>query len=242
MGGISDITSMVSSLQQSIDAAVKKAQKDQGSTQKTGSADKVYEQDTRKSSSTLSAYATDMGYLIKDKTRLNSFSILAKSDPVDFYKFKVTTKGEVGLGRVGDDGLRVQLMDKAGKIVADSSGETATTKDAYTKWTKGQLPLDKGDYTVRVTRDKGVAATAEKQYALQLTQGAYTTDYDTYAKQPQAGDSAGGTQVPSYVRTLQSLMGASSVTSSNLTNLLLGGSSSSSSSSSGRGSLLNGLF
>ena len=241
MGGISDISGMVSSLQQSIDAAVKRTQ-DQAKTAKSQSADKVYEQNATKSSSTQSAFATNLGYLIKDKTRLNGFSILGANDPVDFYKFKVTSPGESGLGRVGDAGVRVQLMDKSGKVMADSNADSGATYDAYTKWTQGKLALDKGDYTIRVTRDKGEDATKEKQYALQLTQGAFTTDYDTYAKQPAAGSSGG--DVPSYVMTLQSLMNGSTVTSSSLTNILLGGGSSSSSSSSysGRGSLLNGLF
>jgi len=237
MGGISDISGMVSSLQQSIDAAVKRTQ-DQAMATKTGSADKVYEQETRKSSSTLSAFATDIGYLIKDKSRLNTFSILGANDSVDFYKFKVTSAGESGLGRVGDEGVRVQLMDKTGTIMADSNKDAGTAYDAYTQWTQGKLPLDKGDYTIRVTRDKGEDPAKEKQYALQLTQGDFTTDYDTYAKQPAAG-SAGG-EVPSYVRTLQSLMTGATVTSNSLTNILLGGSSSSS--YNGRGSLLNGLF
>lgn len=246
MGGISGISSMVSSLQQSIDAAVKRTQ-EEAKTTKTASADKVYEQNATKSSSTQSAFATNLGYLIKDKTRLNGFSILGANDPVDFYKFNVTSKGDTGLGRVGDDGVRVQLMNKTGTVMADSNAQAGAAYDAYTKWTQGKLTLDKGDYTIRVTREKGEDAAKEKQYALQLTQGDFTTDYDTYAKQPAAGTSGG--DVPSYVKTLQSLMGGSAVTSSSLTNILLGGGTSSSSSSSyssllsgGRGSLLNSLL
>lgn len=245
MGGTSGISSMVSSLQQSIDAAVKRTQED-AKKAKTASADKVYEQNATKSSSTQSAFATNLGYLIKDKTRLNAFSILGANDPVDFYKFKVTNPGDTGLGRVGDSGVRVQLMDKSGKVMADSNAQAGAAYDAYTKWTQGKLTLDKGDYTIRVSREKGEDPAKEKQYALQLTEGNFTTDYDTYAKQPAAGTSGG--DVPSYVRTLQSLMGGSAVTSSSLTNILLGGGTSSSSSpyssqlSGGRGSLLNSLL
>lgn len=237
MAGIGDIGGMVSSLQQSIDAAMKRVQEQAKAESGSAATGKVkeYEQSVRKSSSTLSYAATDIGMVVKNKTRLNAFSILGKDDPVDFFKFKVTNPGELALGRVGDPDVRVQLMDKTGKIIADSNKDAGAAFDAYKKLSAGELTVDRGDYTIRVARDKGVAAGTEKQYALQLRMGTFSEDYDTYAKQPAAGDKSG--QIPSYARSLQALMtGGSGVNSNSLTSLLLGGSPK------GRGSLFNGLF
>ncbi|HEY0837270.1 MAG TPA: hypothetical protein VGE72_25380 [Azospirillum sp.] len=236
MAGIGDIGGMVSSLQQSIDAAMKRVQEQAKAGTDTAAAGDVkeYEKTVRKSAATQAYAATDIGMVVKNRTRLNAFSIMGKDDPVDFYKFKVTNQGELALGRVGDPDVRVQLMDKTGKIMADSNKDAGAAFDAYKKLSAGELTVDRGDYTIRVTRDKGVAAGTDKQYALQLRMGTYSEDYDTYAKQPAAGD--GTTQIPSYARSLQALMNGGSVNSSSLTSLLLGGSSR------GRGSMFNGLF
>lgn len=234
MAGLSDINGMVSGLQQSIDAAMRRVQSQKPQDDKAAGPVKEYEKEVRKSSATNAAFATDMGVVVKDRSRLNSFSILGKDDPVDFYKFKVTSKGELALGRIGDAGLRVQLMDRTGRMIADSDPGAGAAHEAYKKLSAGELTVDRGDYTIRVAREKGVPANEEKKYALQLRMGTYSEDYDTYAKQPKAGDGAG--QVPSYARSLQDLMsGRSGGGGSNLS-MLLGGSSG------GRGRMFNGLF
>lgn len=184
---LAGVNSMVSSLSQSIDNALKALQQQQASA--AAGEVKTYEKSVNKSSMTTAGYATEIGVLAKNTTRLNVVSNLASKDSVDFHKFKVVSKGEVALGQVGDEGLRVQLMSRLGVVLADSNADQGSKHETYRKLQAGELSLDRGDYTLRVTREKGVPATESKNYALQLVQGAYTQDYDTVAKQPAAGDS-----------------------------------------------------
>lgn len=233
------IGGMAQSLQASIDAAMKRVQeqaKNAKDDQPTGKVQE-YEQNVRKSSLNASAFATNIGTLVKDTSRLNVFSSLAANDPADFYKFSVTTKGEVALGRVGDADVRIQLMDKQGKIIADSNKDSGAAYDAYQNLEKGSQTLDKGDYTLRISRDKGVPAKDDKNYGVQLRMGDYSKDYDTVAKQPAKGDNPFG-DTPK-LQSLAAILtgGSSSSSSSGALGILNGGSS-----YGGRGSLLNGLF
>ncbi|MCW2243965.1 hypothetical protein [Azospirillum canadense] len=233
------IGSMAQSLQASIDAAMKRVQ-DQAKNAKddkpTGKVQE-YEQNVRKSSLNAAPFATNIGTLVKDTSRLNVFSSLAANDPADFYKFSVTSKGEVSLGRVGDSDVRIQLMDKQGKVIADSNKDSGAAYDAYKNLEKGSQTLDKGDYTLRISRDKGVAVKDDKNYGVQLRMGDYSKDYDTVAKQPAKGDNPFG-DTPKLQSLAAILTGSgSSSSSSGALGILNGGGS-----YSGRGSLLNGLF
>jgi hypothetical protein len=238
MAGLGNIGSMAQSIQASIDAAMKRVQeqaKNAKDDKPTGNVQE-YEQNVRKSSLNAAPFATNIGTLVKDTSRLNVFSSLAANDPADFYKFTVTTKGEVSLGRVGDADVRIQLMDKQGKVVADSSADAGAAYDAYKNLEKGSFPLDKGDYTLRLSRDKSASAKDEKNYGVQLRMGDYSKDYDTIAKQPAKGDNP--FQATPQLQRLSALLTGSSTSSSSSGALgILNGSS-----YSGRGSLLNGLF
>lgn len=238
MAGLSDIGSMAQSLQASIDAAMKRVQEQAKNAKDDKPTGKVqeYEQNVRKSALNAAPFATAIGTLVKDTSRLNVFSSLAANDPADFYKFSVTSKGEVTLGRVGDADVRIQLMDKQGKIVADSNKDSGAAYDAYKNVEKGTLTLDKGDYTLRISRDKGVAAKDEKNYGVQLRMGDYSKDYDTIAKQPAKGDNP--FQNTPKLQSLSTLLtGDTSSASSGALGILNGTSG-----YAGRGSLLNGLF
>ncbi len=235
LSSFTDVGSMAQSLQQSIDAAVKRVQQQTTSTTDTGAKGKVqeYEQNVKKSASNTAPFASNIGTLIKDTSRLNVFSSLASNDPADFYKFSVTTAGSATLGTVGDAGVRVQLMDRQGKVLADSNKDSGSTYDAYKKLQSGALNLDKGDYTLRVARDKDVPVKDAKSYGVQLRMGSYTKDYDTIAKQPAQGDNPFGGNT--RLQNLAALLNGSS-SSGTTTSSLLG------SAYGGRGSLLNALF
>lgn len=185
--GVSAVSSMVSSLNASVDAAVKRLQAQQSASQPEDV--KEYQKSVRKSSGTTSFYATDVGILAKNTTRLNVVSNLVADDPVDFYKFKVTSKGEASLGMVGDDGVRVQMMSKTGMVLVDNDKESGKAYDNYLKMSAGEYTMDRGEYTMRVSRSKDGDIKDSKNYALQLQMGTYTQDFDTVAKQPKAGDS-----------------------------------------------------
>lgn len=185
--GASSVNSLVSGLNASIEAAVKRLQ-DQASAASEAEDVKEFQKTVRKSSSNSTYYSTDIGILAKNTTRLNVVSNLAEKDNVDFYKFKVTTKGQASMGMMGDEGVRVQLMSKTGMVITDTDKSAGKSYDNYLKLSAGELELDRGDYTVRVTRAKDVKATESQNYALQFQMGKYTQDYDTIAKQPSASD------------------------------------------------------
>lgn len=235
LSSYADVGSMAQSLQQSIDAAVKRVQ--QQATGNGGATGKVqeYEQNVAKSAMNTAPFATNIGTLVKDTSRLNVFSSLASNDPADFYKFNVTTSGPVTLGTVGDAGVRLQLMDRGGKVIADSNKDAGATYDAFQKLKSGQMTLDKGDYTLRVARDKDVPVKDAKSYGVQLRMGNYSKDYDTIAKQPAKGDNPFGGNTK--LQGLASILGAGS--GSNPASIMLGGSGGS---YGGRGSLLNALL
>ncbi|MBP2297667.1 hypothetical protein [Azospirillum picis] len=183
---LSGVNSMVSSLNASIKNAVDAIQRSQ-SNQAIGEV-QDFSKTVKKSPLTTAGSATDIGMVTKNVSRLNVASSLAANDKVDFYKFKATTKGELTMGQVGDDGVRVQLMNKYGRVMADSNKDSGDDYAAFKKLQAGNLTIDKGDYTIRVTRDKGQSDKDPKNYALQVVMGNYSKDYDTVAKQPAKGD------------------------------------------------------
>lgn len=233
MTSVTDIKGMASGLQQSVDAAMKRLQEQAKGADPAPEDVQTYEQDVRKKALNIPSLATDIGVLTKDVSRLNVMSMLGKNDPVDFYKVKVTTPGEVTLGRVGDEGVRFQLMDKGGTIIADSDPTQGAAYDAYQKMQAGTLPLDRGDYTVRIGRDKSVPQTEQRNYAFQLRMGTYSKDYDTIARQPKEGDRP--FDPPSYLAMLNGGSATGTSSGNSLASILMAGSG-------GRGSLFNGLF
>ena len=183
------VNQMVADLNKSVSAAVERLNA-QREAQAAASANvQEFRKDVRKSSVNTPGFATDIGVLAKNTTRLNVVGALGADDPVDFYKFRVPTKGEVTLGQVGDEGLRVQVMSKYGIVLADSDEKAGKQYDAYKSMMQGEFALDRGDYTLRLTREKGVSAKESKNYAIQLSMGTYSQDYDTVAKAPKKGES-----------------------------------------------------
>lgn len=180
---------MVSDLNKSIDAAVKRLTAEKEAAAAAASNVQEFRKDVKKSSTNLRSYATDIGILAKNTTRLNVIGNLGANDPVDFYKFRVATKGEATMGQIGDSGVHVQLMSKFGTVIADSDQKAGKSYENFKKLMQGELTLDRGDYTVRLDRDKGVSAKEAKNYAIQFSMGTFKQDYDTVAKQPAKGDS-----------------------------------------------------
>lgn len=180
---VSAVNSMVSSLTDSVNKAMERIQ---AQSQAAGPVEE-YEKSVNKSKLTVQSKATDIGILTRNSTRLNVVSNLAANDKVDFYKFRATSKGEMALGHLGDEGVNIQLMNRYGRVIADSNPDSSNN-EAYKKLQGGELTVDAGNYTLRVTREKGQPATEAKNYALQLTMGKYTKDYDTVAKQPDPNE------------------------------------------------------
>lgn len=183
--------SSVSSLQRSIQAAQERVSaQSSNASGSTAAPSNVQEfrKDIRKSPfNTLSA-ATDIGILTRNSSRLNVISALSPSDTVDFYKFKVTHSSEVTLGQAGGEGLRIQVMTRLGAVVADSNEQAGNLRENFQKMQEGSFSLNRGDYVLRVTREKGTSAKESTNYALQLRMGTYSRDYDTVAREPTQAD------------------------------------------------------
>lgn len=199
--GASTVNSLVSGLNASIDAAVKRLQAQKENATPAEEV-KEFQKTVRKSSSNTNFYATDIGILAKNTTRLNVISNLAANDTVDFYKFKVTTKGQAAMGMTGDEGVRIQLMSKNGTVISDTDKTAGKSYDNYLKLASGELELDRGDYTVRVTRNKDTPAKESQNYALQFQMGSFTQDYDTVAKQASKSDNP--FQIPAAQQAMMS--------------------------------------
>ena len=187
--GMSGVNQMVSDLNKSISSAIERVKAEKEAQAAAAANVQEFRKDVRKSSSDSRAFATDIGVLAKNTTRLNVIGALSPKDNVDFYKFRVTSKGEATMGQIGDKGVHVQLMSKFGTVVADSNPKAGKSYDNFKSLMQGELTLDSGDYTVRVARDKGESNKETKNYAIQFSMGTYTKDFDTVAKAPRPGDS-----------------------------------------------------
>lgn len=141
-----------------------------------------------KSSSNLSAFATDIGVLVKNNSRLNVISTLEKGDRQDHYKFNVITSGEAAFSQLGDPDLRIQVRNAAGTLVADSDESAGQDYENFVSFSKGEFKLEAGQYTINVARKEGASAEEKINFALQLRMGDYKQDFDTVVKQPKAGD------------------------------------------------------
>jgi hypothetical protein len=153
-----------------------------------------FEKDTRDVQFDNNATARDAGRLTENKTRLNVISSLSANDPVDVFKFTVTTTADTKLGVLAaggaDDQIRYQVFSKSsGKLIADSDQNAGDAYKAYQDLSAGKLEMKSGDYVLRVSRADGVDPknTQEFQYAVQLSQGIYTQDYDLVEKAYRAG-------------------------------------------------------
>lgn len=146
------------------------------------------------------ATARDIGVLVKNNSRLNVITSLRDGDTVDHFRFRVHRAGEMRLGEMAvgadkeqeDSPIRVQLLDRMGRVVADSGArEGSDAKDAYDALRNGALEVDAGDYYLRVTRAEGDGAREAKgnkvDYGLQLTMGTYHNDFDTVERAAQQG-------------------------------------------------------
>ncbi len=185
--------------------------------QNTVDASKVqsFEKDTRDVAYDSTATARDAGRLTQNKTRLNVISSLSQGDSVDVFKFSVTTTGATKIGTLspsGDDAsIHYQVLSKnGGKVVADSDPKSGDAYKAYQAAQNGNLNLTKGDYVLRISRTKGIDSANAKtfQYAVQLSQGSYTQDYDLVEK--------------AYRQGTDDPFGLSSTGSTALTNLMNG--------------------
>lgn len=155
--------------------------------------------------------ARDIGVLVKNNSRLNVITSLREGDTVDHFRFRVHRQGEMRLGQIivpdgdaakpakddageGAPELRIQLMDRRGRIVADSGAASGSDrKKAFERLENGTLSVRSGDYFLKITRPEGELPQHAKgkdkaiNYGLQLTMGTYHNDFDTIERAPARG-------------------------------------------------------
>lgn len=124
--------------------------------------------------------ARDIGKLTEGKTRLNVISALTKNDNVDFFKFDATANEKLGISVTTDKGVRIQILDSKGRVIADSEAKFGEKYDNFKKAGAQNLDITKGNYFIKVTRETGALNTVKPNYAIQVsTSKYYTEDYDT---------------------------------------------------------------
>lgn len=146
-----------------------------------------FEKDTRDVKIESSATTRNIGVLQKNKTRLNVFSSLSAGDAVDGFQFRVTDKTAttfsiLNASQDDQDKLHFQIYYKStGRILADSDPKSGDANQVFQALQDGTFEMEKGDYILRVSRtdDTGTSRNKEYNYAVQLTQGVYSQDYDT---------------------------------------------------------------
>jgi hypothetical protein len=149
-----------------------------------------YRQETSDTQADSTQTARDIGNLTGGKTRLNLVSALTTNDRVDFYRFKLTNSGNVAMSITTDKGVHVQLLTKAGRVIADSEATSGEKMDNFQALGTGKFSMESGDYYIKVTRPTGMPLSTKPNYALQLSMGKYfEKDYDT-VETPAARQSA----------------------------------------------------
>jgi hypothetical protein len=182
----SSSTSAASSELQRIEREVKRIQQ-QLAQKNSGKTVEEFQKDSRDVKFDNNATARDIGQLKENQTRLNLFSSLSKGDSVDVYRFKVsstaaTTFSILNASEEDENKLRFQIFNKAtGRLVADSDAKAGEAKANFEALRDGTFELPQGEYVLRASRAHDVGAERNKEfsYAVQLSQGLYTKDYDT---------------------------------------------------------------
>ncbi|MGE3770298.1 MAG: hypothetical protein AB7G06_05030 [Bdellovibrionales bacterium] len=128
-----------------------------------------------------------IGLSSHDKSRITVNSALtSRNDKVDVYRFRVSYGGPLGFAVTADNNVRVELLNRNGRVIADNEG-TADQQANYDLFLASRLSeISDGDHYIRISRAEGVAKDEAVEYFFQITNGAYTTDYDTIETPPPA--------------------------------------------------------
>ena len=133
------------------------------------------------------ADAANLGTLKENETQLDAKSRVSRANPTHFYKFSLDGDN-IKLNftnNTGSSGLRVQVMNSLGRVVADNSTTaTQTLQKAFATMNSSDgFDAKKGDYYVKVTFDATSLRSVPQTYSLGLYSGTrFTTSYQTTAK------------------------------------------------------------
>ena len=178
-----------------------------------------FQKDTRDVKFESSATARNIGVLKKNQTRLNVFSSLGSGDAVDGFQFRVTSKtattfSVLNASKEEEEQLRFQIYYKSsGRLLADSDSKAGAAHTVYQAMRDGNFEMETGDFILRVSRTHGAGTDGNKEYnyAIQLSQGLFSQDYDTIERAARSTDDPYGISNVSEATTNLTTSIASSV-------------------------------
>jgi uncharacterized protein (UPF0335 family) len=105
----------------------------------------------------------------------------------------------------------MQVLDKSGRVVADSSSDAGDANDVYKQLTAGTYTMKAGTYVIRVTRTDDTHANQQNafNYGIQLSQGLYKNDFDTIEQSADPNADPFGLAANSALDTLTSSLAGS---------------------------------
>ncbi len=147
----------------------------------------IYQRDVSMPLNGTRADARDLGALITDKTQLDITGQVSRENATHYYKF--TLDGDnLKLNfqnNTSSSALRLQILNKNGTVVADSSSfASAAKREAYQAITSGDgLDQDAGEYYVKVTFDSTAMRSVPQTYSVALYSGTrFSVSYQTTGK------------------------------------------------------------
>lgn len=149
---------------------------------------KLYSRTTSNKIGVTAWTAEHLGYLDENKTQLQVRGTITQQCPTAMYSFMFRKGDNMRLAiteNTGETGFtRIQIMDSNGrKVLADSGGTNQSKKDMYALLVNGQLPLDNGNYILRVEHNVSkTPKTKTLNYTIKLSSGTtYKERYKTEA-------------------------------------------------------------
>ncbi len=148
---------------------------------------RVYVRDVSLPLNTSLDTASNLGTLTTDATQLNARAQVMRENPTHFYKFTLDGDSiKINFSNVtGSSGLRVQLLNSSGTIVADSSSVASEAlQEAYDDLSSSDgLDQEAGEYFVKVTFDTTSVRAVPQLYSIALYSGTrFATSYQTVGK------------------------------------------------------------
>lgn len=160
---------------------------------------KVWQKNAYDVANQTTSNATNVGYLRKNDSRVDIISTMDKNLKQQVFSFTNMTTAATQLsveagsssvassggsssssGPQGTNAVRVQVLNQAGQVIADSKSGMGQASKTYTALTQGTYSLKAGTYSVVVQRNASVPLDSQLPYNVQVAQGSTVkNDYIT---------------------------------------------------------------
>jgi len=118
--------------------------------------------------------ATNVGFLRQNDSRIDVISTMDKNLKQQVFSFQSVTTANTQLATqvsTKGDTVRVQLLNQAGQVVADSKSGMGQASKTYNSLVQGTYNLKQGKYFVVVQRGTGVPLDSQLAFNVQISQG-----------------------------------------------------------------------